>query len=221
MTALLCPSPYSLTRVAAGAAAPEERAYVTDHARSCPTCQAELESLRRQGPAEAWETRLGEPAPLPEPLWNAVADALRQPPVRLRLTVAARALAGADEGAAAEASGLTSENWLELLSGAAELIPLTGGATRSAAIGAAPGAPLAGRLVAGSQEALVRRGPNRLTVVMTAQGQPAAGRRVRLVPAVPAGSSPERIELTDASGVAVFPGLPAGEYHLELEGMEP
>ena len=41
MTALLCPSPYSLTRVAAGAASPEERAYVTDHARSCPTCQAE------------------------------------------------------------------------------------------------------------------------------------------------------------------------------------
>jgi hypothetical protein len=91
---------------------------------------------------------------------------------------------------------------------------MTGGATRRRP--AAPHrAPLAGRLVAGGQEALVRRGPNRLTAQEIAQ----AARLPR--PAVPAGSSPERIELTDASGVAVFPGLPAGEYHLELEGMEP
>lgn len=227
MNTLACPSPYSLTRVAAGAASPEERAYVTEHARGCAACQAELEALRRQGPAEAYETRLGDAAPLPEPLWNAVAEALRQPPVRLRLTVAARALADADERAAAPASGLTSENWLELLSGAAELIPLTAGATRSAGTTGAAAVPLAGRLVAGAQEALVRRGPNRLTVVMTAQGQPAPGRRVRLVeaaatpPGSARGAETERIELTDASGVAVFPGLPAGDYLLELEGMEP
>ena len=208
MSPLLCPSPYSLTRVAAGAASPEEQAYVTDHARGCPACLAELEALRQQGPADAFEARLGEATSLPEPLWNAVAEALRPAPVRLRLTVAARLAADAEPA-------VDSGNWFELVSGTVELTALTAGATRSAA-GAPAAMPLAGRLVQGAREALVRRGPNRLTVVMTAQGQPAPGRRVRLLAA-----ADERLELTDATGVAVFPGLPAGEYLLELEGMEP
>lgn len=230
MNALICPSPYSLTRVAGGVAGVEEAAYVREHAAGCAVCREELAALAAQGPTESWDRVLGAPGPLPDAAWRAVSEALQLPPVRLRCRIeSGRSQNGGEP--------ITSGNWLEVASGEAELVPLGGGATRGAS---APNVPVASRLRLGAFEALIRRGPGRLTVALTRNGDPAVAQGIRLTSCAAgpgnitsdaggqssAGTgcpdSPAAFAvLTDPDGIAVFSRLAAGDYFLELEGLNP
>lgn len=230
MNVSICPSPYSLTRVAAGSAGPEEANYVREHAVGCLACRQELAGLEAQGPTDAWNQVAGDAGPMPDTLWQAVSEALRLPPVRLRCRIEA----GAFEAEAAGSSTTAPTAWLDVVSGEAELVPLTGGATRGAP---ASGVPVAGKLRLGAFEALIRRGPGRLTVVVTRNGEPAPAQTIRLTPeepglstgregAVPRAGDPPAAgrptlqqTRTDSDGIAVFPRLAAGDYLLELEGL--
>lgn len=233
MTALICPSPYSLTRVAFGQAGQEETAYVREHVAGCFTCREELAALTTQGPPEAFDRTLGAAVPLPEVLWKSVSEALQRPPLLLRCHIeGARGAAG---GGAREGTSPGGE-WLELASGEAELVPLAGGALRggspagglhpgglveggAARSGATPGGGVAGRLRTGAFEALIRRGPGRLTVVLTRNGEPATARRLQLTTSSPEADSRTESALTDSDGIAVFPRLAGGTYLLEIEGL--
>jgi hypothetical protein len=221
-----CPAPERLVRAAAGDLSGEESAAVLRHAATCADCRAELAALGRVGPAAAWNEPAGDPAPLPDSLWRGIAASVAPAPLRLRVRMA-RAVHAARNGVAGagrraidrlEESAAAAGSWIELASGQCDLLPIERSALRGPlpeAAAESPEAPLAVRLVAGPHEAFIRRNEARLTVIMTAHGDPASGRVVRL-----AGAGRDESSVTDSTGCVVFRTLGPGDYIVELEGME-
>jgi hypothetical protein len=231
--------------VAAGQATPEETAWIERHVQSCGPCHEELGELRRLGPVESWTRAAGGPSILPEPLWRAISLAESPSLVRLKVFLksgldramdAGSAIAGAwgvgrrniesrsGSRGSSGSPGAREPSWLLVEQGRIQLVsiaalPVRGGVAPAAGGSGweAVGSNASDRALAtsGSSQALIRRSPGRLTIVMTSGGAPAASRVVRLI-----GPEMNASLMTDSSGVAAFRDLPAGEYSLELEDFE-
>jgi hypothetical protein len=180
-----------------------------------------IEAARGAAVPAAAAARRGAAVPVVATADSAPRNAVTGLSLGLRMGAAGAAVRSAvdtlDELTRAAGRAVRTIDWLSLLSGEADLHPVTAAPVRGALSEVAAGDIPAVRLTSGARDLLLRRSGERLTVVVTESGEPLSGCRVT-VSGPGADAAAIRDERTDTTGIVVFRSLPAGEYRVDIEG---